>query len=281
EWQDVHRQLLEMAGQFGLKAGRRRLGPFERDAEKKQAEGADYAAVHRALLTGLLSNIALRGDANEYTAGGNQKVMLWPGSGVYPRKPKWIVAAELVETTRRYARTAARIDPQWLEPLAPHLVKRSYTDPHWDAKAGGAMAFERVSLFGLPIVPRRRARYGPIDPALSRRMLLQHGLVEGQMTTRGAFRAKNQRLLEEIAAQSAKTRQRALVVDEDRIYDFYAARVPAEVFDVASFERWRTKAEAQNPKLLLMERADVLPPEAPLADPQAFPDQLEIGRTRL
>jgi ATP-dependent helicase HrpA len=295
EWHDLHRQLLEVVSQFGLKSGKRRLGPFDRAAEKEAAESgtkanadqpsrhrpADYAAVHQALLTGLLSNVALRGDANEYTAGGNQKVFLWPGSGVYARKPKWIVAAELVETTRRYARTAARIDPEWLESLAPHLVKRSYSDPYWDAKGGGAMAFERVSLFGLTIVPRRRVRYSPIDPKLSRRLLLQHGLVEGQMTTRGAFRAKNERLLEEIAALGAKTRQRALVVDEDRIYDFYNARVPVEVTDVPSFERWRAQAEQQTPDLLLLKREDVLPVDAPVAPPEQFPDQLEIGRTRL
>ncbi|HTN75326.1 MAG TPA: ATP-dependent RNA helicase HrpA [Pirellulaceae bacterium] len=295
EWHDLHRQLLELVGQLGLKAGRRRLGPFDRAAEKEALEAAakpnaekpsrhspgDYAAVHRALLTGLLSNIALRGETSEYTAGGNQKLFLWPGSGVFARKPKWIVAAELVETTRRYARTAAWIDPDWLEPLAPHLVKRSYSDPYWDARGGGAMAYERVSLFGLTIVARRRARYGPIDPKLSRRLLLQHGLVEGQMTTRGSFFKQNQSLLEEIAALSAKTRQRALIVDEDRIYDFYNARVPVEVIDLPSFERWRTQAEKQNPKLLLLTREDLLPQDTPVAAAEHFPDQLEIGRTRL
>lgn len=301
EWHDVHRQLLEMVGQFGLRAGRRRLGPFDRNAEAELLEDSskkkkigdageerpsrhpqdDYAAVHRALLTGLLSNIALRGDANEYTAGGNQKVVLWPGSGVYARKPKWIVAAELVETTRRYARTAARIDPEWLEHLAPHLVTRSYSDPHWDARAGGAMAYEKVTLFGLTIVAKRRVRYSTVDPKLSRRLLLQHGLVEGQMTTRGPFFEHNKRLLADIAELSAKTRQRELLVDEDRIYAFYKERVPAEVADVHQFERWRGQAERANAKLLFMTREDVLALTEPAPSPADFPDQLEIGRTRL
>lgn len=299
EWQDVHRQLLEMAGQFGLKAGRRRLGPFDREAEKTQIEAAaakpsdrhetresrhaaqDYAAVHRALLTGLLSNIALRGETNEYTAGGNQKVVLWPGSGVYPRKPKWIVAAELVETTRRYARTAARIDPDWLEHLAPHLIKRSYSEPHWDARAGGAMGYERITLFGLTIVPKRRMRYTNIDPKLSRRLMLEQGFVAGEMTTRGDFYARNQKLLAEIAELSAKTRQRALLIDEDRIYDFYNARIPTDVADVPQFEKWCMQAEKANPKLLWMQREDVLATQEPLPSPQDFPDAWEVGRTRL
>ncbi len=294
EWHDVHRQLLEMIGQFGLKVGKRRLGPFDRNAEQevlaaskskeerpsRHAPG-DYAAVHRALLAGLLSNIALRGDANEYTAGGNQKVFLWPGSGVYARKPKWIVAAELIETTRRYARTSARIDPDWLESLAPHLVKRSYSDPYWDAKAGGAMAYEKVTLFGLTIVPRRRVRYSPIDPKLSRRLLLQHGLVAGELVTRGKFLEANRRVLEEIAQLSAKTRQRELVVDDDRIYAFYNARVPAEVTETHSFERWRQQVEKENPQLLWLTQADVLPADTPSVAMELFPDQLEIGRARL
>lgn len=291
EWQDVHRQLLEMVAQYGLKAGQRRLGPFDRslsatdEASRKvtpeDALSQDYASVHRAILSGLLSNIALRGEPNEYTAAGNQKVVLWPGSGVYLRKPKWVVAAELIETTRRFARSVARIDPEWLEPLAPHLVKRSYSDPHWDARAGGAMAFERVTLFGLTIVARRRVRYSNIDPALSRQMLIQHGLVEKQITTRGAFLKENQRLLDEMGQLSAKTRQRDLLIEEDRIYRFYDQRVPANIATAHDFERWRTDAERANPKLLHLTRADVLPEATTLPSAEDFPDRLEVGRTRL
>ncbi len=302
EWHDVHRQLLDMAGSLGLKAGRRRLGPFDRRAENALADvkarssskprGDEeetpsphspdaYAAVHRALLTGLLSNIALRGDANEYTGGGNQKFSLWPGSGVFASKPKWIVAAELVETTKRYARTTARINPDWLEPLAGHLVKRSYSDPHWDARAGGAMAHEKVSLFGLTIVPKRRVRYANIDPVVSRELLVRHGLVAGEMATRGEFLAKNKQLLADIAALSAKTRRRDLIVDEDRIFAFYQVRVPASVADVAQFERWRTEAEKSNRKLLWMTQEDVVAIDEPVAKPEDFPDQLQFGRARL
>ena len=282
EWHDVHRQLLDTIGQSGLKAGKRKLGPFgPRDENAaEEARPADYAAVHRALLTGLLSNIALRGDTNEYTAGGNQKVMLWPGSGAFAKKPKWIVAAELVETTRRYARTAARIDPDWLEALAPHLVKRSYSDPHWDARSGAANAFERVTLFGLTIIPRRRVKYSAIDPAMSRELFLRHGLVAGEMQTRGDFFAKNRQLLDEIAGLSAKLRRRDLIVDEERIYDFYAARVPEDVADVVRFEQWRKQAEAKEPNLLRLTREDLLP-EAPAAKTEDYPEQLEFGRTRL
>ena len=237
--------------------------------------------MHRALLAGVLSNIAQRGDANEYTAGGNQKFFLWPGSGVFARKPKWIVAAELIETTKRYARTAARIDPDWLEPLAQHLVKRSYSDPHWDARGGSAMAHEKVSLFGLTIVPKRRVRYTKIDPMVSRELLVRHGLVAGEMTTRGDFLAKNKQLLEEIAALSAKTRRRDLIVDEDRIFAFYQVRVPADVADMQQFERWRTEAEKANRKVLWMTQDDVVAIDEPVAKAEEFPDQLQFGRTRL
>ncbi len=148
EWQEIHRQLLRIVEQQKL---------------KQQPRRDDYDAIHRALLTGLLSGLAFRSDTYEYTGAGGQKLHLWPGSGAFEKKPKWIVAAELVETGKRYARTVARVSPNWIEPLAEHLVTRAYSEPHWVAESGSAMVFEKVSLFGLPIIPRRRIPYGRVD----------------------------------------------------------------------------------------------------------------------
>ena len=134
----------------------------------------------KRLLSGLLAGIAYRSDTYEYTGAGDSRLHLWPGSALFALRPKWITAAEQVETNRRYCRVVARIDPKWIEPLAEHLVNRHYDEPHWDARAGSAMVFERVSLFGLPIVPRRRVPLSPVDPATARQLLIQHGLVEAR-----------------------------------------------------------------------------------------------------
>jgi ATP-dependent helicase HrpA len=293
EWHDVHRQLLEMVGQFGLKAGRRRLAgtkpsPDDLNARRKSpgasllpARGDAYAAIHRSLLAGLLSSIALRGEGSEYTAAGGGKFLLWPGSGTVAAKPKWIVAAELVETTRRYLRTAGRIDPGWIEPLAAHLVTRTYSDPHWDRKAGGAMAKEKVTLFGLPIVAERRVRYSAIDPAASRELLIQHGLVEGELNTRAEFFRHNRQLLANLDRLAAKTRQRELIADPLALYRFFDARLPAEVCDGPRLEKWLRETERKTPKLLFLSEEDVLGDPSTSGGAEAYPDELRIDRLKL
>jgi ATP-dependent helicase HrpA len=279
EWQDIHRQLLDMATQLGLKAGPRRWG--EPAVTTRQPAGEIYAAVHRALLTGLLSNVALRSDAGEYTGVGNQRLALWPGSGVFGQKPKWIVAADLIETTRRYARTAARIDPGWLEALAPHLVHRSYADPHWDRRAGSPMAWEKVTLFGLTIVPRRRIRLASVDPRAARDVFIREGLAAGELDSNAGFYAHNQRLLEEIAKLAAKTRRRDLMVDPETVADFYLAHVPQDVFDASSLFRWLRKNERTAPKALYLREEDLFPSQPLTEQNAAYPDTFEIGALRL
>lgn len=173
EWMDVHRQLRDLLNESG-------------DQKLKQAAGLhplkdrknDFAAIHRALLTGLLANVAWRSDEREYTGAGGIKLAVWPGSALAAKPPKWFVAGELVETSQRFARTIARIQPEWIERLAEHLVKREFTEPHWDAAAGNVMCFEKVTLWGMPIVPRRKTSFAKVDPQKSRELLIQHGLVE-------------------------------------------------------------------------------------------------------
>jgi ATP-dependent helicase HrpA len=299
EWQDVHRQLLEMAEQFGLKPGKRRwtrsasggrkapgsaapdwdLPHREAHASRSPLEHPAYAAIHRSLLSGLLSSIANRGETNEYTAAGGGKFLLWPGSGTAAAKPKWIVAAEMVETTRRYLRTVARIDPAWIEPLASHLVTRSYSDPHWDRRAAGAMASEKVTLFGLMIVPRRRVRYTGVDPRASRNIFIQ-ALAAGDYDTKAPFLRHNRELVAAIEAKAAKTRRRELIIDPQLIVDFYEARLPAAVVDGPSLDKWRRDAEQQNRHVLFISERDLVTMPAEAA-PNEFPDELQLERMTL
>ena len=239
-----------------------------------------YAAIHRSLLAGLLSSIANRGETSEYTAAGGGKFSIWPGSGTATTKPKWIVAAELVETTRQYLRTVARIDPQWIEPLAMHLVNRSYSDPHWDRKANGAMASEKVSLFGLTIVPRRRVRYTAIDPKASRQLFIQHALVEGDYDTKGEFFRHNRQLVAEIDHRAAKTRRRDWIVDPQVVFDFYEAKLPVAVVDGPSLDKWRRDAERQNRRVLFLSEQELIG-ELPAAPTDEYPDVLQLDRMKL
>ena len=239
-----------------------------------------YAAVHRSLLAGLLASIATKTDTSEYLAAGGNKFFLWPGSGTFGSRPKWIVAAELVETTKRYARTVAKIDEEWIEPLATHLVSRSHSDPVWDRRSATVLASEKVTLFGLTIIPRRRVRYAHIDPVSARKLFLQHALVEGDYDTKAPFFAHNARVREEAAKLAAKTRRRDMIVEDDAIYTFYQSRLPAEVVDGHSLDRWRKEAEGKNPQILKMNAKDILPAEIDVT-PQDYPDKLEIDRLKL
>ncbi|HEX6986738.1 MAG TPA: DUF3418 domain-containing protein, partial [Planctomycetaceae bacterium] len=244
------------------------------------AEG--YDALHRALLAGLLSNVALKkDDKNEYAGSGGQTLFLWPGSGLIEKKPKWVVAAELVETTRRYARTVARINPAWIEPLAGHLVKRTYGEPRWDGQSGRVLADEKVTLYGLPVVPRRPANYGPIDPAAARTLFLQHGLVEGDWESPPAFFTRNRELIAEIEELLSKTRRTDLLKGEAAHFAFYDERLPADVYDGPTLSRWLKKAGPEAEKRLLLSKSDLMKDEADALKEADFPDAIELGGVRL
>ncbi|WP_437226292.1 ATP-dependent RNA helicase HrpA [Planctomicrobium sp. SH661] len=266
EWKELHRQLREIAIDHGIK-------PTERRNQED--------SIHRAILAGVLANIALRSETHEYTGSGGQKLFLWPGSVAFAGKPKWIMAGELVETTRRFARMVAPIQPQWIERLADHLVKKTYSEPHWDSKSASVKAFEKVLLFGLPVVPRRECRYGHIDPKVSREMFIQHALVEGDFQTTGEFFKHNAQLKAEMSEWQAKLRQGSHFVGEETEYDFYDQRIPADVFDGPTFEKWRKQTEAHHPKLLWMTREDLMVDDDAAPRQAAFPDQLKIGTMQI
>lgn len=266
QWQDIHRQLLQLTSQQNLKLG---------------DNPSDANAIHRALLAGLLSGIAMRGDAHEYLGGGGIKFHLWPGSGIFASEPKWIMATEIVETSRRYGRTVARIDPSWIEPAAKHVLKRSYSDPHWSEKNETCMAYERVTLFGLPIVIRRRVRYADIDRDLARRLFIEQGLVEGKLKHLETFIQKNLEQVGQLETLADKTRRHDLVVDPQSVYEFYEQRLPREIYDANSLRREMKARSNELNKLLTIDPDDILSNDGEAIEIDAFPDEISVGRLKL
>ncbi len=252
EWHDVHAQLKDLVTTRGTHLN---IEPAERDA------------VHRAILSGFLSHIGRLGEGHAYSGAGGRQFHIFPGSGVFKRKPKWVVAAELVETTRLYARMVARIQPQWLEQLAPHLIKRSYSNPRWNPRSGHVQADETVSLYGLPIIIGRTVHYGPVNPDESRRLFIHHALVLGEWRSRAPFFDHNQRLKAQVEALEAKLRRRDLLAGEDARFAFYDSRIPADIHNGPAFDRWRRRAERKHAKLLFMDLTDLMPDEASLLHP--------------
>ncbi len=189
-------------------------------------------------------------ETREFLGARGAKFMIFPGSPLAKKPPRWVMAAELVETSRLWARTVAKIQPEWVEPLAGHLVKRTYSEPHWSRKRAGAVATERVTLHGVPIVVGRTVDLGRIDPEQARELFLRHALVEGDWDTRHAFFAANRALLDDVEELETRARRRDLVVDEDTLYAFYDARVPAEVVSGRHFDTWWKRERRRHPDLL-------------------------------
>ncbi len=259
EWLDVYRQLRTLLEEADLKIG---------------LDKPDENAIHRCLLVGLLSNIAQRTDAVTYTGPGGKKLYLWPGSVLFDARPAWIVAAEQVETSRLYARTVCPINPAWLEHLAPHLIKRSYSEPHWQADGARVAAYEKVSLFGLTIVPRRLVHYGPINPRKSREMFIHHGLVEGDCDLDAPCLRHNREQIERLSRLEAKLRQRDVLAGVETRFAFYDKRLPADVYNGPLFQKWRKNAERDDPRLLYMTEDDLLTRKSQDVEPDDFPDAL-------
>jgi ATP-dependent helicase HrpA len=246
EWQDLTGQLRSIARDLGI-----------READDK--EPADPARVHAALLAGLLSHIGLReGDGRDYAGARNSKFVLAPGSVLTKKPPRWVVVADLVETSRLFGRIAARIEPEAVERVAGDLVQRTYSEPHWDARRGAVMGYERVTLYGLPLVAHRRIGYAQVDPAVARDLFIRHALVEGDWQTRHHFFRDNTRLREELAELEERARRRDLLVDDDAIHAIYDARLPPEVVSARHFDGWWKKQRHRTPDLLTFTRDDLL-----------------------
>jgi ATP-dependent helicase HrpA len=262
EWEDIHEQLVRVMREMDF-------APNDTPGSGEQ--------IHRALLTGLLSKIGMwNPEARIYVGARQTRFQIHPSSGLAKKPPAWVMAAELVETSQLFARTVAKIDPAWIEAAAGPLCQRSHGDPHWEQKQGQVMAKEQVTLFGLPLVRDRRIAYARFNPELCRSMFITHALVRHEYTTKGAFMEHNRLLLEEVNRLRDKARRSDMLADEYELETFFDKRLPESVVSGKAFEDWRRVAEAEDPTILHLSRADILLGEAAELSPERYPDQLVI-----
>ncbi|MFC4535029.1 ATP-dependent RNA helicase HrpA [Sphaerisporangium dianthi] len=281
EWQDIYSQLKQVAKGLGVTLNTTRPDPYQ---------------THVSLLAGMLSHIGVldveKSDKNEagprrrpvreYIGARNARFAIFPGSALSRKQPRWVMAGELVETSRLWARVVAKIEPEWVEPLAGHLVKRTYSEPHWEKNQGAVMAYEKVTLYGVPIVVDRKINYGKIDPDLSRELFIRHGLVEGDWETHHRFLKENRRLLSEVEELENRARRRDIMVDDETLFDFYDRRVPDTVVSAAHFDSWWKRKRQDEPDLLTFSADMLINQGADAADlQQAYPDAWRQGGQRM
>jgi ATP-dependent helicase HrpA len=277
EWQDIYSQLRTVAKQMGIHLN-------EEDAPEQ--------SVHVSLLAGLLSHIGMKdvketgGESgrstgkNEYLGARNAKFAIFPGSALFKKPPRFVMSAELVETSRLWARVNARVEPEWVEPLAGHLLKRTYSEPHWEKDQAAVMAYEKVTLYGVPIVAQRKVNYGRIDPEVSRELFIRNALVEGDWRTHHKFFADNRKLLTEVEELEHRARRRDILVDDETLYDFYDQRVPEHVVSGAHFDSWWKHKRHEEPELLDFERSMLINDRAGAVSKDDYPDSWLQGRLK-
>ncbi|MCD9143982.1 ATP-dependent RNA helicase HrpA [Streptomyces albireticuli] len=266
EWQDIYSQLRTVAKQMGVHLA-------EEDAPEDR--------VHQSLLSGLLSHIGLKDtEKNEYLGARSAKFAVFPGSALFRKQPRWVMAAELVETSRLWARVNAKVEPEWIEPLAQHLVKRNYSEPHWEQKQAAVMAYERVTLYGVPIVAQRKVNYGRIDPETSRELFIRNALVEGDWRTHHQFFHDNRKLLGEVEELEHRARRRDILVDDETLFDFYDQRLPDHVVSGAHFDSWWKHKRREEPELLNFEHSMLINENAEAVTKDDYPDSWRQGRLK-
>ena len=267
EWQDVYTQLRQVVKELGFPVN---------------SEPADFRSVHVALLSGLLSHIGQKdADKQEFTGARNARFSIYPGSGLFKKPPKWTMVAELVETSRLWGRIAARIEPEWIEPIAEHLVKHQYSEPHWSKAQGAVMANEKVTLYGLPIVASRPINYSQIDPLLCRELFIRHALVEGDWQTRHAFFRDNLKLRTEVEELEHKSRRRDILVDDETMFTFYDQRIPQDVVSSRHFDKWWKEAQKTSPDLLNFEKSMLIKDDAKRVSALDYPNYWQQDNLKL
>ncbi|MFE1206772.1 ATP-dependent RNA helicase HrpA [Streptomyces sp. NPDC058762] len=268
EWQDIYTQLRTVAKQMGIHLN---------DAD----DAAPDDRVHVSLLAGLLSHVGMKdvkeGAKNEYLGARNAKFAIFPGSALFKKPPRFVMSAELVETSRLWARVNAKIEPEWVEPLAGHLLKRTYSEPHWEKDQAAVMAYEKVTLYGVPIVAQRKVNYGRIDPEVSRELFIRNALVEGDWRTHHKFFADNRKLLTEVEELEHRARRRDILVDDETLYDFYDQRVPEHVVSGAHFDSWWKHKRHEQPDFLDFEREMLINEKAGAVTKDDYPDSWRQG----
>ncbi|MFB8760532.1 ATP-dependent RNA helicase HrpA [Streptomyces nigra] len=280
EWQDIYAQLRTVAKQMGI-----HLDEDDAPADR----------IHVSLLAGLLSHIGMKdvkeskdsapgarkdGGRNEYLGARNAKFAIFPGSALFRKPPRFVMSAELVETSRLWARVNAKIEPEWVEPLAGHLLKRTYSEPHWEKDQAAVMAYEKVTLYGVPIVAQRKVNYGRIDPEVSRELFIRNALVEGDWRTHHKFFADNRRLLSEVEELEHRARRRDIVVDDETLFDFYDEKVPEHVVSGAHFDAWWKRKRQEQPDFLDFEREMLIRESAEAVTKADYPDSWRQGQLK-
>ncbi|UVJ38256.1 ATP-dependent RNA helicase HrpA [Arthrobacter sp. CJ23] len=262
EWQDLFQQLRQLAKPLGITI----------DNKREADPVGNYEGIHMSLLSGLLSHIGLLDERKrEYAGARGSRFAIFPGSALFKKSPAFVMAAELVETSRLWARVAAKFDPLWAEQVAPDLVKRSYSEPHWSTRMGAVMAHEKVMLYGVPIIPSRRVNYSRVDPELSRELFIRHALVEGDWKTHHKFFHRNRALLHEIEELETRMRRRDILVDDETLFEFYDARVGKDVVSERHFDRWWKEARQAEPTLLDFDQSLLISEDAESLDDSAYP----------
>ncbi|UTT40935.1 ATP-dependent RNA helicase HrpA [Glutamicibacter mishrai] len=270
EWQDLFTQLRQLAKPLGITVAAAPVDP-----------AANEDAVHISLLAGLLGHIGLYDERKrDYLGARGTRFAIFPGSGLFKKSPTWVMSAELVETSRLWARVNAAISPEWVEEVAPHLLMRTHSEPHWSKRTGSVMGYEKVTLFGLPIIPRRQFHYWRVDPQLARELFIRHALVEGDWRTHHKFFAKNRALLEEVEELETRMRRHDLRISDEELFAFYDARVGEQVYSERHFDRWWKKARATDPALLDFD-PDALLAEGGQLDESLFPTTWQLGSIHL
>ncbi|MGB8855673.1 MAG: ATP-dependent RNA helicase HrpA [Burkholderiales bacterium] len=267
EWREIHTQLHAQVVEMGMRLS---------------DKPASYEQIHRALLAGLLGNIGCRDlDGDSYKGAREVRFVVSSGSGLRKQKYKWVIAAELQETNRVYARTVAKIEPEWIESAAAHLVKRHYFDPHWEKSAAQVSAYERVTLYGLTVMPKRRIHYGTVNPDEAREIFIRQALVAREYATRAQFFENNRQLIVEVEELEHKARRQDVLIDDETLFGFYAAIIPNDIFNGAGFEDWRKDAEKKNPSILFLTRDYLMRHAAAHITEEQFPDAITLGNVRL
>lgn len=267
EWQDIYHQIRLTVREMSL--------PIN-------SEKAEYQQIHTALLSGLLSHIGLKeAEKQQYLGARNAHFAIFPNSVLFKKQPKWVMAAELVETSKLWGRMVAEIEPEWIEPLAEHLIKKSYSEPRWSKSRGAVIADEKITLYGVPIVAARPVNYGAIDPRVSREIFIQSALVEGDWNTKHKFFKKNLQLICEIEELEHKSRRRDILVDERTLFEFYDQRISTEVVSQKHFDTWWKKAQQKDPELLNFERSFLINDDAEKVSKLDFPNFWHQGNLKL
>ncbi|HHF6402064.1 TPA: ATP-dependent RNA helicase HrpA [Haemophilus influenzae] len=267
EWQDIYHQIRLTVREMGL--------PIN-------SEKAEYQQIHTALLSGLLSHIGLKeAEKQQYLGARNAHFAIFPNSVLFKKQPKWVMAAELVETSKLWGRMVAEIEPEWIEPLAEHLIKKSYSEPRWSKSRGAVIADEKVTLYGVPIVAARPVNYGAIDPTVSREIFIQSALVEGGWNTKHKFFKENQRLVREVEELEHKSRRRDILVDDRTLFEFYDQRIGTEVVSQKHFDTWWKKAQQKDPELLNFERSFLINDDVEQVSKLDFPNFWHQGNLKL